>query len=198
MYYFAYLLAPWRRVFLEKLTSSQLVKKFPKFLETKVSLQHSQVPATWAHTSGSIQVWGTSLYFITWNILMMMSCSKLTQPLSWSTTPCRLSVTAYSVYSQLPSILETIPPSSTWGLGHAVLEGTDVSWLHCLLWWIYYNKWLRRCIVSMHNKHYCFLSSWYVSFLGSSGKVKYHASHLPLQILCFKSNTVAFTVKSYV
>jgi hypothetical protein len=29
--------------------------------------------------------------------------------------PCRLSATAYSIYSQLPSILEAVPPSATWG-----------------------------------------------------------------------------------
>jgi hypothetical protein len=34
---------------------------------------------------------------------------------SWRTTPCRLPATAYSIYSQLPSILEAIPPSATWG-----------------------------------------------------------------------------------
>jgi len=41
-----YLLAPWSRVLLEKLTGSQLVKKFPHFMEPKFPLQHSQVPAT--------------------------------------------------------------------------------------------------------------------------------------------------------
>jgi len=30
-------------------------------------------------------------------------------------TPCRLSVYAYSIYSQLPSILEAVLPSATWG-----------------------------------------------------------------------------------
>ena len=29
--------------------------------------------------------------------------------------PCRLSATAYSIYPQLPSILEAVPPSATWG-----------------------------------------------------------------------------------
>ena len=37
------------------------------------------------------------------------------------TTPCRLSATAYSKYSQLPSISETVPPSATWG--------------HAMPWW---------------------------------------------------------------
>jgi hypothetical protein len=46
---------------------------------------------------------------------MVRCCSHLTQPLSWSTTPCQLSTTAYLIYSQLPSILEAVPPSATWG-----------------------------------------------------------------------------------
>jgi hypothetical protein len=35
--------------------------------------------------------------------------------------PCRLSATAYSVFSQVPSILEAVPPSATWG--------------RAMLWW---------------------------------------------------------------
>jgi len=34
---------------------------------------------------------------------------------SWSTTPFRRSVTAYSIYSHLPSILKALPLSATWG-----------------------------------------------------------------------------------
>ena len=33
----------------------------------------------------------------------------------WSITPCRLSATAYSIHSQLPSTLEAVSPSATWG-----------------------------------------------------------------------------------
>ena len=43
------------------------------------------------------------------------SCQRLAQPPSWRTTPCRLSANAYSIYSQLPSISEAVPPSATWG-----------------------------------------------------------------------------------
>jgi hypothetical protein len=39
-----------------------------------------------------------------------------TQPPSLRTTSCRLSMTAYSIYSHLPSILEAVPPSTTGGL----------------------------------------------------------------------------------
>ena len=81
------------------------------------------LPLSSAHTSGSIQVWGTCLYFITWYIFTVRSCSHLTQPLSWSTIPWRLSATAYSIYSQLPSILEAVPPSATWGLAMPWWQG---------------------------------------------------------------------------
>ena len=43
---FSYSLTPWSRVLLEKLTGSQLAKKFPAFLKPKCSLPHLQVPAT--------------------------------------------------------------------------------------------------------------------------------------------------------
>ena len=42
----AFLVTPWSRVLLEKLTSSQLVKKFPTFYGTHRSLPHLQVPVT--------------------------------------------------------------------------------------------------------------------------------------------------------
>jgi hypothetical protein len=45
-YLFTYLLTPWIRVLLEKLTDLQLVKKFPAVMESEGSLPHSQVPAT--------------------------------------------------------------------------------------------------------------------------------------------------------
>ena len=41
-----YLLTPWNRVLLEKLTGLQLVKKFPAFIEPEGSLPHSQASAT--------------------------------------------------------------------------------------------------------------------------------------------------------
>jgi hypothetical protein len=41
-----YLLTPWSRVILQKLTGLQLVTKFPHFMEPESSLPHSQLPAT--------------------------------------------------------------------------------------------------------------------------------------------------------
>ena len=73
-------------------------------------------------TKVSVQVRGL-LYvcFVTWYVFMVRSCQHLAQPPSWKITPCRLSATAYSIYSQLPSILEAVPPSATWG--------------RAMLWW---------------------------------------------------------------
>jgi hypothetical protein len=53
-------------------------------------------------------------YFLTW-VLTGRRCKHLAQPPSWRTTPCRLSATAYSIHSQLPTISEAVPPSATWG-----------------------------------------------------------------------------------
>jgi len=99
--------------------SSQEISPFygtQSFIAAFTSACHLSVSS--AHTSESIQVWDTSLYFITW---CFYGEEYLTKPLSWGTTPCRQSATAYSIYSQLPSILEAVPPSANWG--------------HAMPWW---------------------------------------------------------------
>jgi hypothetical protein len=67
-------------------------------------------------TKVSVQVWGfVCEYFVT---KIRFHGEELVAPLPstrWRATPCRLSATAYSIYSQLPSILEDVPPSATWG-----------------------------------------------------------------------------------
>jgi hypothetical protein len=44
-YLLTYLLTPWSKALLVKVTGSQLVNKFPAFMEPEGSLPHSQVPA---------------------------------------------------------------------------------------------------------------------------------------------------------
>jgi len=57
---------------------------------------------------------------------MVRSCQHVAQPPSWRTTPCRLSTTAYSIYSQLSSTLAAVPPSAT--RGRAILrEGRSLG-----------------------------------------------------------------------
>jgi hypothetical protein len=58
-----------------------------------------------------IQVRGKCSWLATKSVFTVRSCQHLTQPPSWRTIPCRLSATTYSIYSQLPSILEAVPPS---------------------------------------------------------------------------------------
>ena len=47
-------------------------------------------------------------HFVTWDVFTGRSCYHLAQPPSWRTTTCRLSATAYSIISQLPSIMEAV------------------------------------------------------------------------------------------
>ena len=91
--------------------SSQEIPPFygtQSFIAAFTSACHFSVSS--AHTSESIQLWDTSLYFITW---YFYGEEYLTKPLSWGTTPCRQFVTAYSICSQAPSILEAVPPSGS-------------------------------------------------------------------------------------
>jgi hypothetical protein len=61
---------------------------------------------------------------------------NLAQPPSWRTTPCRLSATAYLKYSQLPSILESYPPSPTWGRAIPCWQGLTLSRHNTLYHWL--------------------------------------------------------------
>jgi len=74
-------------------------------------------------TKVSVQVGGTFSCFIIQPVFTVRICQHLTQPPSWMTTPCRLSATAYSICMQLPSILEAVPPSTTWGLAMPWWQG---------------------------------------------------------------------------
>ena len=67
------------------------------------------------HTRVSIQAPGYCKHFVTWYFLQWGVVSTSLNPPSWRTTPCRLSTTTCSIYSQLRSMLEAVPPSTTWG-----------------------------------------------------------------------------------
>ena len=79
-------------------------------------------------TKGSVEAQSTCILVVTRPVFTERSCQHIAQPPSWRTNPCRLSVTAYLIYSQLPSILEALPPSTTWR--RAICYGSiPVSWL---------------------------------------------------------------------
>ena len=65
-------------------------------------------------TKVSVRVRGTGLCFVTKPVFAVRSWQHHAQTPSCRTTPCRLSATAYSIYSQLPSISEAVSPSATW------------------------------------------------------------------------------------
>jgi len=66
---------------------------------------------------------------------------NIAQPPSLKTTPCRLSATVYSIYSQLHSIPggRLLPSQPTDVLYHAVVTETHLSWgrgeVHTEFWW---------------------------------------------------------------
>jgi len=109
-------LTPWSRVLVEKLAGFYLVKKFSAFYGTRRLIA--------AFTSARCPI---PSHFVTRYILTMSSWHIAQLP-SWSTTFCRLSATD-SVYSQLPSIMEAVPPSATRGCAAVVKRttGTHLS-----------------------------------------------------------------------
>jgi len=66
-------------------------------------------------TKLSIQVRCKCSRFTTKPVFKVMSCQHLVQIPSWRNTPCRLSTTTFSTYSQLHSILEAVPLSAICG-----------------------------------------------------------------------------------
>jgi hypothetical protein len=164
IYLLTYLLTPRSRVLLEKLTGLQLVEKFPAFYGTPRFItaftfaRHLSLfwansiesipphPTSWrsifmspfpwlGRTKVSIQVRGKCSGFVTKPFFTVRSCQHLVQPPSWRTTPCWLSATAYSIYSQLPSILEAVPPSATWRRAIPWWQGPTHHGFHMLYDW---------------------------------------------------------------
>jgi hypothetical protein len=114
-----YLLTPWYRILFEKLIVSQLVKKIPFLMESEGSSLCSQKPATGPYP---VQVRCALKHFVTIKNFYGegLSAPRPTPP-SWRTTPCRLSATAYSIYSQLPSVPGGLPSIRNLRMRHAVV-----------------------------------------------------------------------------
>jgi hypothetical protein len=73
---------------------------------------------------------GTYVSFVTMPVFTVRSCQYLALPPSWKTTRYRLSATTYSIYSQLPSILEAISLSATRGRAMSWWQGRSImAWL---------------------------------------------------------------------
>jgi hypothetical protein len=94
-------------------------------------------------TKGSVGVWCLFEWFVMWYFFTVRSCYHLAQPPSWRSTPCQLSTTVYSVYSQPPSILEAIPPSAPWGL--TMMWWQEPSYHDCTLLPVTKKSWKHSC-----------------------------------------------------
>jgi hypothetical protein len=97
-------------------------------MEPESSLPHSQEPATCPYHQRISP--GPRLCDLFRNMVFftMRTCQHLAQPPSWRTTPCRLSATAYPMYSQLPSISGGRSSIRNPRTRHAVVTGTHLSW----------------------------------------------------------------------
>ena len=72
-------------------------------------------------------------------LFTVRSCWHLAQHPNRRTTPCRLSATAYSIHSQLPSILEAVPPFVTWGRAMPWWQGPTYHGI-ILDWYVLVNR----------------------------------------------------------
>ena len=78
----------------------------------------------------SISPGARQLYpFLKSEVFTARSCEHLAQPPSWRTTSCRLSTTAYSIYSQLSLHIGGRSSIRNLRTRHAVLTGTHLSWV---------------------------------------------------------------------
>ena len=63
-----------------------------------------------------------------------VSCQHLAQTQSWRSTPCRLSETSYSLYSQLPFMSGGRCSIQNPRTRHALVTGTHLSWMGAVMY----------------------------------------------------------------
>ena len=116
-----YLLTPWRRVLLEKLTGLQLVKKFPafhgtrKFITARTSVRHLSL--SWASPIQSIYPHPTS-----WRSILILS------------TQLRLGLPSGLLPSGKVYIHMKIMSKKVEWFEHDVWTGTDTPWYRHVSW----------------------------------------------------------------
>jgi hypothetical protein len=91
----------------------------PHFTVPQGSLPHLQTVGV--HVRGLVKC------FVHRKFFMVRICQHLVQPPIWRITPCRLSATAYSKYSQLPPISGGRSSIRNLRTRHAVVTGTHLS-----------------------------------------------------------------------
>jgi hypothetical protein len=94
----------------------------PKNLQTPLpSSMRATCPCPFFVAKESVHVRGALKHFVTIKNFYSEGCRSHAQPPSWRTTSCRLSATAYSIYSQLPSVHGGLPSIRNLRTRHAVV-----------------------------------------------------------------------------
>jgi hypothetical protein len=157
---YIYLLSAWSRFLLEKLTGSQLVKEFPHFMEPKFhySINKCLPPVPILSPYQWINL-GLRHWFISYNMIHFYGEELFAHHQNPKLDFHPLSGIHQCLFNIFKATLHIGVGSSICNLStcNAVESCFQLSWLYCILWWIYYNKWFRRCIVSMYNKYHGFL-----------------------------------------
>jgi hypothetical protein len=125
VYLFTYLLIPWCRILLEKLTDFQ---EIPRILWNP---NHYLIHKCQPPVPVSLWTFHNKILFLRWGVVSTSPNPQVGRP-----PPCRLSATAYSLYSQVPSILEVVPPSATWGRAMPSWQGPTYHGVTFTLQWI--------------------------------------------------------------
>jgi len=102
-------------------------------------------------TKVSVQVRGIFERFVTSHFLGRVVVSTSSNPTSWRTTRYRLSATAYSIYSQLPSICGGGSIIRNLRKRHTVVKGSHLSWLVLLYYCITNYKRVRYFSLTVFN-----------------------------------------------
>jgi hypothetical protein len=121
-------LTPWCRTLFEKLPITQLVKKyFASLWKLKVHYRAYKSPSPDPILSKIISP-GPRLFetFHNWKDFYGEVLLVPRPTPSWRTTSCRLSVTAYSTYSQLPSVSRGLPSIHNLRTCHAFVSQITV------------------------------------------------------------------------
>ena len=106
------------------------------------------------HCLGRTKV-GTSVCFVTMPVFTVRSCQQLALSPSWRTTPCRLSATAYSIHSQLHSILDTVLPSAAGGRAMPWWQGPTYRGWGFTTCTSFIPAWLKSQSTDIRHEEFC-------------------------------------------
>jgi hypothetical protein len=115
---------------------------------------------------------------------MVRGCRPHAQPPSWRTTPCRLSATAYSIYSQLPSISGGLPSIRNLRTRHAVVTRNPPNMVRPSYIYIYIYILISYTPRSRYPRYQLGRSlGWPQRWSGHSGGEEKSSHHLKISVV---------------